>query len=150
MHFAVPVPGDVVWIRQRRWRVERAQRDRNVIRLDVRNRDERLTFLAPFDRPATIARTERISRVRASHAVARLAPAPSLPEGPRVLHEPVDERALPGAGGPGDPDDVGEPRRVEPAGRQRVERRLRGGRPALHHRDEPGERRPLSGAIAAR
>jgi superfamily II DNA or RNA helicase len=73
MHFAVPVPGDVVWIRQRRWRVERAQRDRNVIRLDVRNRDERLTFLAPFDRPATIARTERISRVRASHAVARLA-----------------------------------------------------------------------------
>jgi superfamily II DNA or RNA helicase len=73
MHIAVPVPGDVVWIRQRRWRVERARRDRNVIRLDVRNRDERLTFLAPFDRPSTIDRTERISRVRASHAAARLA-----------------------------------------------------------------------------
>ena len=73
MHTAVPVPGDVVWIRQRRWRVERARRDRNVIRLDVRSRDERLTFLAPFDRPATIARTERLTRVRAGHAAARLA-----------------------------------------------------------------------------
>jgi superfamily II DNA or RNA helicase len=73
MHTAVPVPGDVVWIRQRRWRVERARRDRNVIRLDVRSRDERLTFLAPFDRPATIARTERLTRVRARHAAARLA-----------------------------------------------------------------------------
>jgi superfamily II DNA or RNA helicase len=73
MHIAVPVPGDVVWIRQRRWRVERARRDRNVLRLDVRNRDERLTFLAPFDRPAAIARRERTSRVRAAHAMARLA-----------------------------------------------------------------------------
>jgi superfamily II DNA or RNA helicase len=73
MHIAVPVPGDVVWIRQRRWRVERARRDRNVVRIDVRSRDERLTFLAPFDRPAAVNRMERLSRVRASHALARLA-----------------------------------------------------------------------------
>ena len=73
MHIAVPVPGDVVWIRQRRWRVERARRDRNVVRIDVRSRDERLTFLAPFDRPAAVSRMERLSRVRASHALARLA-----------------------------------------------------------------------------
>ncbi len=73
MHTAVPVPGDVVWIRQRRWHVERARRDRNVVRLDVRHRDERLTFLAPFDRPAASERIERPRRIRPSHAVARLA-----------------------------------------------------------------------------
>src|SRR4030095_5846434 len=73
MHFAVPLPGEVVWIRQRRWRVERARRDRNVVRLDVRNRDGRLTFLAPFDRPSTIERVERLRRVRPQHAAARLA-----------------------------------------------------------------------------
>jgi superfamily II DNA or RNA helicase len=73
MHFAVPLPGEVVWIRQRRWRVERARRDRNVVRLDVRNRDARLTFLAPFDRPSTVERGERLRRVRPRHAAARLA-----------------------------------------------------------------------------
>ena len=73
MHFAVPLPGEVVWIRQRRWRVERARRDRSVVRLDVRNRDARLTFLAPFDRPSTVERVERPRRVRRQHAAARLA-----------------------------------------------------------------------------
>jgi superfamily II DNA or RNA helicase len=73
MHFAVPVPGEVVWIRQRRWRVERAHRSRNVVRLDVRNRDARLTFLAPFDRPSTVERVERLRRARAQRAAARLA-----------------------------------------------------------------------------
>ena len=33
------LPGDLVWIRQRRWRIERVRRDRNVVRLDVANRD---------------------------------------------------------------------------------------------------------------
>lgn len=73
MHFAVPLPGEVVWIRQRRWRVERARRDRNVVRLDVRNRDARLTFLAPFDRPSTVERVERLRRVGPRYAAARLA-----------------------------------------------------------------------------
>ncbi|HEY7474479.1 MAG TPA: helicase-related protein [Vicinamibacterales bacterium] len=73
MHIAVPLPGEVVWIRQRRWFVERARRDRNVVRLDVRNRGGRLTFLAPFDRPATAERSERPRRARASNAAARLA-----------------------------------------------------------------------------
>ena len=73
MHFAVPLPSEVVWIRQRRWRVERARRDRNVVRLDVRNRDARLTFLAPFDRPSTVDRVERLRQVRPQHASARLA-----------------------------------------------------------------------------
>ena len=34
MH-TLPLPGDLVWIRQRRWRVERVRRDRSVVRLDV-------------------------------------------------------------------------------------------------------------------
>jgi hypothetical protein len=73
MHFAVPAPGEVVWIRQRRWRVERAHRNRNVVRLDVRNRDARLTFLAPFDRPSSVERVERLRRARPQHATARFA-----------------------------------------------------------------------------
>ncbi|HYN09218.1 MAG TPA: helicase-related protein [Vicinamibacterales bacterium] len=73
MHIAMPVPGEVVWIRQRRWFVERARRDRNVVRLDVRNRDGRLTFLAPFDRPTTIERAERPRHAGASNGAARLA-----------------------------------------------------------------------------
>ena len=72
MHIAVPVPGEVVWIRQRRWLVERARRDRNVVRLDVRNREGRLTFLAPFDRPS-IERKERPRRAGPANSVARLA-----------------------------------------------------------------------------
>jgi superfamily II DNA or RNA helicase len=75
MHIAVPMPGDVVWIRQRRWRVERARRDRHVVRLDVRNRDERLTFLAPFDKPAAMDRVGKLTRVRPARAAARLAHA---------------------------------------------------------------------------
>jgi superfamily II DNA or RNA helicase len=75
MPIAVPMPGDVVWIRQRRWRVERARRDRNVVRLDVRSRDDRLTFLAPFDKPAAVDRAGRLARARPSRAAARLAHA---------------------------------------------------------------------------
>jgi len=69
----LPQPGDVVWIRQRRWRVERTRVDRGVVRLDVENCDGRLTFLAPFDRPAMAAPPQRLVRVRPQQAVARLA-----------------------------------------------------------------------------
>ncbi len=73
MHVAVPAPGSIVWIRQRRWRVERAQVDRSVVRLDVADRDQRITFLAPFDRPTAIDRPVRPGYVRPQQAVARLA-----------------------------------------------------------------------------
>ena len=73
MHTAVPLPGDVIWIRQRRWRVERASVGRGIVRLDVQNRTGRITFLGPFDRATTRSRTRRPSRVRPQQAIARLA-----------------------------------------------------------------------------
>jgi superfamily II DNA or RNA helicase len=69
----VPAPGDVVWIRARRWRVERARRDHDVVRLDVAGRAGRCTFLAPFDRPRAIAPGRRPIAVRPRSAAARLA-----------------------------------------------------------------------------
>ncbi|MEO7189741.1 MAG: DEAD/DEAH box helicase [Vicinamibacterales bacterium] len=72
MRTPVPLPGDVVWIRHRRWKVERARIDGSVVRLDVCNRDTALTFLAPFDTPTTVAPPAR-RRVRPQHALARLA-----------------------------------------------------------------------------
>ena len=73
MHGPVPLPGDLVWIRRRRWRVERVRRDRHVVCLDVAARDRRLTFLSPFDRVFTVAGAPPIRRVRAQEARARLA-----------------------------------------------------------------------------
>ena len=75
MHTAVPLPGTLVWIRQRRWRVEHARLDRHVLRLDVANRDGTLTFLAPFDRPSIEASSERGRRVRRQRGLAGLAGA---------------------------------------------------------------------------
>jgi superfamily II DNA or RNA helicase len=72
---SLPSPGTTVWIRQQRWRVERAARDRNVVRLDVSRPDRRLTFLAPFDRPRTPAVVEHPRHVRPQQARARLAGA---------------------------------------------------------------------------
>jgi len=72
MHSPLPLPGDVVWIRRRRWRVERAHRDRHVVRLDVAARDRRLTFLSPFDRVVSGGRGG-IRGVRPQSAIARLA-----------------------------------------------------------------------------
>jgi superfamily II DNA or RNA helicase len=72
MHSPLPLPGDVVWIRRRRWRVERAHRDRHVVRLDVAARDRRLTFLSPFDRVVSSGRGG-IRGVRPQSAIARLA-----------------------------------------------------------------------------
>ena len=81
----LPLPGDLVWIRQRRWRVERVRRSRNVVRLDVASRDARLTFLAPFDRPSSVPRSERFRRVRPQQAVARLAHLAATAYGTRSL-----------------------------------------------------------------
>src|SRR6185295_2262771 len=73
MHTLLPVPGEVIWIRQRRWRVRRASRHRSVVRLDVAARQEQLTFLAPCDRPATVSPSQRPRYVRRQAALARLA-----------------------------------------------------------------------------
>ena len=82
---SLPFPGDVVWIRQQRWRVRRAMRDGHVVRLDVTSRARALTFLAPFDRvvidrppesPRLIRRQE--ARARLANLIAR-APDPRLP-----------------------------------------------------------------------
>jgi len=86
----LPLPGDLVWIRQRRWRVERVQRDRNVVRLDVANRDRHLTFLAPFDRPAPIGRADRLRRGRRQHALARLSHLIGRATGIRTLASAID------------------------------------------------------------
>lgn len=82
---SLPFPGDVVWIRQQRWRVRRAMRDGHVVRLDVTSRTRALTFLAPFDRvaierPSAAPRRVRRQELRArlAHVVAR-APDPRLP-----------------------------------------------------------------------
>ena len=73
MHGVLPLPGDEVWIRQRRWRVERAWRDRHVVRLDVASRDRRITFLTPFDQPVLRSGRRRLARVRRQQAAARAA-----------------------------------------------------------------------------
>lgn len=73
MQGTLPLPGDSVWIRRRRWRVDRVVRNRHVVCLDVTARDQRLTFLSPFDRVSSPARATRVRRVRLQHAVMRLA-----------------------------------------------------------------------------
>jgi hypothetical protein len=73
MHGRIPDRGSTVWIRDRKWLVERARIDRNVMRIDVRDRHARLTFLAPFDRPAFVGRPRRPKRVRLRAAAAWLA-----------------------------------------------------------------------------
>jgi superfamily II DNA or RNA helicase len=89
---SLPAPGEMVWIRRRRWRVERACRDRSVIRLEVASRDRRLTFLAPFDRPAPVAPRERLRHARWTSARARLAHLISRTHGARTIASAVDAR----------------------------------------------------------
>lgn len=73
MHTVLPLPGDLVWIRQRCWRVERAWRDRHVVRLDVASRNRRITFLAPFDQPVLQPDRRPVARARRQQAAARAA-----------------------------------------------------------------------------
>jgi superfamily II DNA or RNA helicase len=72
MRGSVPAPGAMVWVRQRRWRVERAHRDRGIVRIDVADHETRLTVLVPFDRIITTAPIRRTIRVRRQHARARM------------------------------------------------------------------------------
>ncbi len=69
----LPEPGDVVWIRRRRWRVERAERQQEVVRLDVQSGGRRMVFLEPFDLAAPVRTAGRYRRARLRQAAARLA-----------------------------------------------------------------------------
>jgi superfamily II DNA or RNA helicase len=73
MHSSLPVPDTVVWIRQSRWRVESARRDGRVIRLAVTSAHRHVTFLVPFDRPASTRLRDRPQRIRRQRVVTRLA-----------------------------------------------------------------------------
>lgn len=73
MQQSLPAPGDFVWIRQARWRVEGARRLRAVVRLDVSHRRRQCTFLAPFDRWSAQPSSRRPRRVRRRRALARVA-----------------------------------------------------------------------------
>lgn len=94
MQTSLPGPGACVWIRQRRWVIERARVDRSVLRLDVASGARRLTFLAPFDRPLAAPRRVRPTPVRRQQALARLAHVLAashsfdLPQA--ALHAPID------------------------------------------------------------
>jgi superfamily II DNA or RNA helicase len=58
------IPGSTVWIRQRRWRVERVERYRPLTRVVVSDAGERRAFLAPFDRIVPEAASARPRRAR--------------------------------------------------------------------------------------
>jgi superfamily II DNA or RNA helicase len=73
MQSGIPASGSLVWIRRQRWRIHRARRDREVLRLDVTRGPHGVTFLAPFDRPAFADRRARPIRARPRQACARLA-----------------------------------------------------------------------------
>ena len=74
MHRWIPDRGSTVWIRSRRWTVERTRVERNVMRIDVRDREnDRLTFLTPFDRASSIRPSGSAVRARTRSAAARLA-----------------------------------------------------------------------------
>jgi len=73
VHRAIPLPGSFVWIRQRRWRLERVRVHGRIVRFDVEGREGRATFLAPFDRPTSIGRRVRPVRRRRQHVGAATA-----------------------------------------------------------------------------
>jgi ERCC4-related helicase len=87
-----PVPGSLVWLRQRRWRVDRARMDRRTVRLDVSHRTGHLTVLTPFDQPRVIAADHRAVRVRRQQAVARLAHLIGSSRSARLAHAAIDGR----------------------------------------------------------
>lgn len=95
MRSPTPVPGSLVWLRQRRWRVERARLDRNVVCLDVAHQQQRLTVLAPFDRPHVLIPDERAIVVRRQQARARLNALRGTAYGVRDIRAAIDARIDP-------------------------------------------------------
>ena len=87
-----PVPGSLVWLRQRRWRVLHTQADRRVARLDVAGPTTRLTVVTPFDRPRLVTPDRRPVRVRRQQARARLAALVAAAPGARLPHTAVESR----------------------------------------------------------
>jgi superfamily II DNA or RNA helicase len=85
---AIPfAPGDVVWVRQERWRVANARRTGDAVCLDLVARRTRRTLLLPFDRALREDRRDRPRRLKrrkalhvlahaiATHQLARLLPS---------------------------------------------------------------------------
>ena len=70
-----PARGTTVWLRQRRWILERATFERGILRLDLAHRHRQQTFLAPFDRPCFLSQSVRPKHVRRRRALARCAAA---------------------------------------------------------------------------
>lgn len=93
MHTSLPNTGDHVWIRQRRWRVERIRRQAEVVRYDVVARDRRATFLAPFDRPVSSSRATRVRYAPPRQALARLADVVGRTFGDRTIASLADADA---------------------------------------------------------
>jgi superfamily II DNA or RNA helicase len=85
-----PVPGSHVWLRQRRWRVDRTRIDRHSVRFDVSQRATRLTVLTPYDHPRLIARPRRTCRVRRQQGLARLAHLLGARPSARMIHAALD------------------------------------------------------------
>lgn len=73
MQTRVPATGELVWIRHTRWRVVRAARAGDVVRIDASDDARQLTFLAPFDRAVAIDRRARWTKCGRARACARLA-----------------------------------------------------------------------------
>ena len=73
MQQRVLVPGDVVWIRQHRWLVERSRHHGDVTHIDVLSDLGKATFLSPFDRVVTPPRRTRLREVSAANALRRCA-----------------------------------------------------------------------------
>jgi superfamily II DNA or RNA helicase len=80
----------VVWIRQRRWRLDRVTREGEVVRYDVSRLDRRRSFLAPFDRPVVAAADGRPRHAAPNHALARLAGIVSATYGERTIASALD------------------------------------------------------------
>lgn len=87
-----PVPGSRIRIRRRRWRVDRTRIDRHTVRLDVSDRDRRLTVFTPFDVPDTAGPDTRPVTVRPQQGLARLAHLLARSPHARIPAAAVDAR----------------------------------------------------------
>jgi hypothetical protein len=82
----------VLWIRRCRWRVRRAHRDRDIVRLDVSGQSGDATFLAPFDRPVPAAIRDRFRYRRPQHVIARFAALLARSASCRAINAAIDAR----------------------------------------------------------